>query len=162
LDFLKGESAKDFETDTLKGRLKENVEDIPLVLSDNALKRLKSDLSDYPEIYRSGITARPNYEKPNFLYLVGQFLSVIAVKMDYLEILHEGKNLKEISKDLYKVWESRSKMNAGSLFSHMAGKSNEEAKKELIELLSESYEISKGVKKILIPEKVYSYDLLPV
>lgn len=147
-EFLRNTSSEDFEVQEIKEKGK-----IPLGLPDKTKSKLKEALSDHPEVYRAGIE-----KDPNFLYLLGQFLTVLATKLDYMQVLKNDPEIKKTARLFYHIWESHNHMNAASLFKKMKSKSNSEAKSELIPLLSRSEKISEKFEEK--PEKVQAQEYI--
>lgn len=147
-EFLKKEPLSSFHSEKenkFKG-MKEGL--LPLVLTDEAEKRLKSALSKYPSVYQSGSA----HKFLSMAYLIGQFLVVVVSHYDFLKLVKQQElrqeELKEIDKvfnKLYDIWRSRNKMNAAGVSSLIQGKTPEAAQDELIRRLSVSAKITESI-----------------
>jgi hypothetical protein len=123
--------------------------------SPKSKKALKEKLSEFPRVFGTG-GLQLNWRKPkddpgkqeahpNFLYLMGQELSALAMRLDFLD---EEKNEnyekhKPEIKALFKIWGSREHMNALSLFSAFKSNNNETARKKLEKKISDTVIILK-------------------
>jgi hypothetical protein len=140
-DFAKNASP-DYFQDTKKHHKKKAFKEIPLFFTDKGETALKEKLSEFPRVLGVG---RADYQNSplNFLYLVGQFLSVVATKLDYLEVSHKEiyDKQKEDIENLFKIWGTRENMNALKLFNKFQAVDNETALKELEKQLSASAQI---------------------
>jgi DNA-binding MarR family transcriptional regulator len=121
---------------------KKAFKEIPLFFTEKGEATLKEKLSEFPRVLSVG---KADYKKSplNFLYLVGQFLSVVATRLDYLEVTHKDvyEKQKEEIESLFKIWDSREHMNALSLFNKAQSVDNKTALKELEKKLSASAQI---------------------
>jgi hypothetical protein len=117
--------------------------EIPLYLTEKGSSALKEKLSEFPKVIGTGIETEPGFKKkakPNFLYFLGQFLTIVAVKLDYMEYQDKeiyAKHKEDIEK-IFDLWDSKEKMNAYHLFEKYESKNNETARRELKQKLSES------------------------
>jgi hypothetical protein len=145
VSFLKEETADDFETtlfdergDILSNAVKKSSKNLPLTLKDPALKKFKEIMAPYPSILSAGTL--PKSSTVNFLYILGQFLTVIT-------LILESKFEKEPwLKDLFKIWGSRERMNARSLVDEYSDKNTSTVKKNLIEKLNDSlFQLTSGL-----------------
>jgi len=141
LDFLKKAPDDYFENVAIKKSFK----GVPLNLTEKGTTALKNNLSDYPKMHNIGeLSQEPGFKKEsNFIYVVGQFLTDVVTKIDFLiESKSINGDSKEIHK-LYEIWGSRENMNAGSLFKKYENKNNSTARQELEDKLSRSADIIK-------------------
>jgi hypothetical protein len=152
LDFIKNAPDDFFESPKSK---KAYEDEIPLFLSEKGVAALKEKLSEFPRVFGTG-GLQLNWRKPkddpgkqeahpNFLYLMGQELSALAMRLDFLD---EEKNEnyekhKPEIKALFKIWGSREHMNALSLFSAFKSNNNETARKKLEKKISDTVIILK-------------------
>jgi hypothetical protein len=130
-------ASPDYFQDVEEPHKKNAFKKIPLFFSDKGETAIKGKLAEFPHVID---VAKAGYKNSplNFLYLVGQFISAIAIKLDYLEVAHKDlfeKQKKEIE-SLFKIWGSEDKMNARSLFNRFQSIDNEPALKNLENKLS--------------------------
>jgi hypothetical protein len=144
-NFLKNAPDDFFEDPKQYYRKKKSFKEIPLFLTDKGSAVLKKDLSEYPKILQSGTIQQEGqgeYKEahPSFLYLVGQFLSTVATKLDYLELSNKifYENNKNGIEKLFQIWGKKDQMNSNYLFTHFESKNNEIARKEIEKKLSDS------------------------
>lgn len=125
-------------------------QDVPLYLSNSGIKALKSKLHNYSDIIHSGLTFTPN-----FLYVLGQFLTIVVTKIDKLQIDSPEKFeiIKPVVNKLYKIWNSRNHMNAISLFNTYTGKNPDTVKSDLSSKLHNSYNLVQKIKWFLETKK---------
>ena len=120
-------------------------------LTKDAQQKLKSMLTGYPQVYASG---EAGMKKIDPLYVLAQFLIVIAMKVEILEEKVKGdstpekwKSFREESQKLFKIWGSEAAMNYPHLKRMLAGKTVEEISEALQTKLENSQEILKGIVK---------------
>jgi hypothetical protein len=151
-DFIKTAPEDYFELVSLQ---KKSFREVPLSLSEKGEIHLKEKLSDYQDLLKvSNFGKEPGFkdqQKPNLLYLIGKFLTLIALRISTKEV-QSPDQFKEYKKDiekLYAIWGSREKMSEGGLFAHFGSKSNSAVKGELMEKMSNSAEIMEKLRDIL-------------
>jgi predicted nucleic acid-binding Zn ribbon protein len=147
-DFIKNASKDCFEDKT---PIKKAFKDVPLFLSDKGKELIKTKLYKYPKILETGkIELSPGYKdsNPNFIYLVGQFLTAVATKLDLLEVSDEDKykSHKEDIAKLRSIWGNQENWNAINLFREYESKSNDLAKKDIEKKLQESAIVFKNLQ----------------
>jgi hypothetical protein len=131
--FLKEEPVENFESTSFEDVVKGSAKRLPLTLNEKALKDLKIIMAPYPSVLSAGIL--PETSSMNFLYILGQFLTVITFVL-------ETKFEKEPwLKSLFKIWGNREKMNARALVDEYSGKNSSAVKKEITGKLNESLKI---------------------
>lgn len=139
-DFLKEEPAESFIKESSQ-RCSFKFENIPLYINPGSLPRLRNSLSEYPGIYRSGISVVPNI-KPNFLHLLGQFLIVVDSKLSYMGFnKNDDDPVNKAIKSLHKIWGSEENMRADALLHKLKGKSNSSARNEILKKVIESKKV---------------------
>jgi hypothetical protein len=151
-DFIKTAPDDYFESISLQ---KKSFREIPLYLSEKGESHLKEKLSEYHDLLKVGDFGKePGFkgvQKPNLLYLIGKFLTMIALRISTKEVQSPDK-FKEYKKDiekLYAIWGSREEMSEGGLFNHFGSKKNDAVKGELMKKMSTSAEIMERIRDIL-------------
>jgi len=139
-DFLKEEPAESFIKESSQC-LSFKFENIPLYINPQSILRLKDTLSEYPGVFRSGVDVVPNI-KPSFLHLLGQFLVVIDSKLSCMGFNKNSNDpINKALKELHKIWGSGKSMRADSLIFRFKGKSNSEARTDLLKRINESKKV---------------------
>ena len=109
---------------------------LPLTLNDHALKTLEEKISEFPDIIKSG---KAGYSKLNFIYMLGQLLTNIAMIFDLHRVTK--KAIIPHVDEFFKIWGSFHQMNGVSLTHKYRDKSNSDAKHDIISKLKESADI---------------------
>ena len=78
--FLKEEPVENFESTSFEDVVKGSAKRLPLTLNEKALKDLKIIMAPYPSVLSAGIL--PETSSMNFLYILGQFLTVITFVLE--------------------------------------------------------------------------------
>lgn len=118
----------------------------PLLLSDKGKSKLRSTLKSYPHVYEAGLVGH----NLNLLNLVGQLLTSVEMRLETLEIKDpdEYKKHEGAIKEYRRLWGSKTRMSARSLYNRFKNKSISEAKDQLGRLLEESAQKLKGLADI--------------
>jgi hypothetical protein len=104
---------------------------VPLTLTPESANKLESMLAQYPSVINS---AKAHMTQFNFLYLLGQFLVI-------LDLVVQTLNLRGDDEKLCIIWGGRSHMGAGSLISHFKGHSERSVIARLLGDLTKTQEI---------------------
>lgn len=113
-----------------------------LTFTEQGEKEIKEALSSHIEIINSGKASRDNL---NLLYMIGQFLTTIALKIEMMIYRIEDPELKRAYKDLCDIWcrgddlnSKEKKLNAGSLMARFKGRPTRDAINKIKDFISRS------------------------
>ena len=157
LNYIKSAPEDNFESPG-----KKSFKEVPLYFTKKGERAIQEKLSEFPHVFQTG-GARFNWQKlkelgfakkgekdpghqeshPSFLYLMGQVLSALAIKIDFLEFKDKEfyKKHEDEFKALFKIWGSKENMNAYHLFSDFESMNNASARKKMENKISDSIAI---------------------
>jgi hypothetical protein len=123
---------------------------IPLIFTEEGHKEIKKSLSEFPNVYSVGSAGLKDV---SFLYLLGQFLTYLVMKIYSLEAQmpkHEFDEIKKPLEELIHLWSPGStRLNADLLYSRYRGEPQKSTIGALIPLLEKSSEITQKLSPIV-------------
>ena len=128
---------------------------LPLKLNAEAAGKLKDMLSEYPSVYKSGVSNVPGVstgEDVNFIYIVGQFLVVVSLNLQsffgQIELAKiknkEINTFEKVLNDFFSIWGGASHSNARSLTDLYNNKPTNTVINDLSDKMQKSVTLLKG------------------